>query len=534
MVMNWILVAFALGFLLSRVGLPPLVGYLIGGFLLKFVGLDEGVDTLKFIADAGITLLLFSVGLKLKLGTLARPEVWGVASGHMLVTVLLYGGGIYLLSLAGVPLFDQLNLGLALIVAFALSFSSTVFAVKVLEEKGEMDSRHGRIAIGILIMQDIAAVVFMAFAAGKVPTVWALLLLLLIPSRPLLMRTMDLAGHGEMLLMFGLALAIGGAEVFEAVGVKGDLGALMLGLLVSTHPKASELSHTLMGFKDLFLVGFFLTIGLSGTPSVMLLVVALGLVLVMAFKTALFYWLLTRFRLRARTSALTSLSLTNYSEFGLIVGVIAVHNGWLSADWLIVIAIALAISFVVASPLNTLSHQLYRRFHDPLVRFEGSVRLPDDRPIEASDARVVVFGMGRIGLGAYRSMREHYGDVVVGIDSDPTVVEALEQKGFRVINGDGTDSDFWAKVPSDSEVELVLLALPNAEANLDVAQQLAASPYQGKVGAAVKFEDEIAPLREAGAQAVFNLYDEAGAGFAEHVTEALRTDTCIDSVNSPA
>ena len=215
MVMSWILVAFVLGFALSQMGLPPLVGYLIGGFVLNVAGMDEGRELLVRLSDAGITLLLFSIGLKLKLRTLARPEVWGVATGHMAITVLLFGTLIFALGWLGVPLLEQLDLRLSLLLAFALSFSSTVFAVKVLEEKGEMDSRHGRIAIGILIVQDIAAVVFIAFAAGKVPTPWALLLLFLIPARPLLMHIMARVGHGEMLLMFGLALAIGGAHVLK-------------------------------------------------------------------------------------------------------------------------------------------------------------------------------------------------------------------------------------------------------------------------------------------------------------------------------
>ena len=517
MVLNWILVAFALGYVLTRMGLPPLVGYLIGGFALNFFGLTEGSDVLERISEVGITLLLFSVGLKLKLSTLARAEVWGVASVHMLITVLLFGGLITLLATAGLSMFAGLDLVTALVLGFALSFSSTVFAVKILEEKGEMDSRHGRVAIGILIMQDIAAVVFMAFAAGKVPTPWALLLLLLIPARPLLARVLANAGHGEMLLMFGLALAVGGAHVFDMVGIKGDLGALVLGVVISNHPKASELSHSLMGFKDLFLVGFFLTIGLSGTPSVEMLWVALGLSVLVGLKTLGFYWLLTRFKLRARTSVLASLSLANYSEFGLIVGAIAVGNGWLSADWLIVIAIALSISFVVASPLNALSHEFYRRYHDWLLRFESPLHLADDKPIAADGARVVIFGMGRVGLGAYQTLKKKFGDGVVGIDSDPTLVEALQQRGCRVILGDGTDSDFWAKVPKDSKVELVMLALPNFDANLDVAHQLASSPYQGRVAATVKFEDEIEPLRDAGVHEVFNIYDEAGVGFAEHV-----------------
>ena len=95
----WILVAFILGFAVNRVGLPPLVGYLIAGFVLQALGV-EGGETLEKIADLGVTLLLFSIGLKLRLGSLAKSEIWAGASIHMIVTVIVFGAGIYVLSLS--------------------------------------------------------------------------------------------------------------------------------------------------------------------------------------------------------------------------------------------------------------------------------------------------------------------------------------------------------------------------------------------------------------------------------------------------
>lgn len=96
----WILVAFILGFAVYRVGLPPLVGYLIAGFVLQALGV-EGGDTLERIADLGIMLLLFSIGLKLRLRSLLKPEIWAGASIHMVVTIIVFGAGIYALSLSG-------------------------------------------------------------------------------------------------------------------------------------------------------------------------------------------------------------------------------------------------------------------------------------------------------------------------------------------------------------------------------------------------------------------------------------------------
>lgn len=132
-----------------------------------------------------------------------------------------------------------------------MSFSSTVFAIKVLESKREMSSRHASTAIGILIMQDITAVVFLAVSTGKVPSLWSMpVVLSLIITRPVLVRLMLQCGHGELLALFGVLMTVAGYNGFEMVGLKGDLGALVFGMLLAAHPKASELSDKLLGFIE--------------------------------------------------------------------------------------------------------------------------------------------------------------------------------------------------------------------------------------------------------------------------------------------
>ena len=364
-----IIIAFALGFAARQVRLPPLVGYLVAGFAIKASGVEGGAVIVE-LADVGVLLLLFSIGLKLKLRSLIKPEVWAGASIHMLIVVLVFGIGIFLLATAGLSKFAALDFKLALLIAFALSFSSTVFAVKILEEKGEMASMHGRVAIGILIIQDIAAVIFITASTGKLPSPWALLVpVVLFAARPLLFKLMDRCGHGELVILFGLFLAlVAGADGFEMVGLKPDLGALILGMLVAGHPKASETASALFSLKEIFLVGFFLSIGLKGLPDFEAVGIAALFVLLTPFKMALFFLLLTRFRLRARTALLGSFSLATYSEFGLIVGYIGETAGWISSEWLVIIAIALSTTFVLASPLNATAHSLYNRLTDHLKR----------------------------------------------------------------------------------------------------------------------------------------------------------------------
>lgn len=517
----WISLAFFLGFFAKHVGLPPLVGFLATGFVLNYLGIASG-EMLQKLADLGITLLLFTVGLKLNLKVLIRPQVWSVTALHILIIIALFGTAIFGLALMSVPLFSGLDLKLSLMVAFALSFSSTVFVVKSLEEKGEMKSLHGRIAIGILVMQDLAAVVFLAASTGKLPSPWALLLFLLIPLRPLFHHLLQKTGHGELLILYGLVLALGGAELFELGGVKDDLGALIMGVLISTHPKSEEMSKSLLGFKDLFLVGFFLSIGMSGQLSLDALIIGFLLVPLVFAKSTLFFALMTRFKLRARTSLLATLNLTNYSEFGLIVAAIGVANGWMDAEWLVVIAIALSLSFVIAAPLNNIDDRIYSQFRDFWMRFQSKERLPDDTLLDTLGATIAIFGMGRVGIGAYDKMRELHGETVVGVDFDSELIKRHQAEGRKALHGDPSDADFWDKIEQDHSIELVMLALPNLQANLDALEQLREISFSGRISAMARFLDEEKLLRQAGATSVFNIYTEAGAGFAEHVEAQSR------------
>lgn len=510
--------AFVLGAVVSRIGLPPLVGYLIAGFVLNSLGVEAG-DRLEEIANAGVTLLLFTIGLKLKLKSLASPDVWAGATLHMLITVVVFGVGVWMLGVAGLSAFNDLDWKICLLIAFALSFSSTVFAVKVFEEKKEMASRHAVTAVGILIMQDIIAVVFLAVSSGKTPTPWALALIVaLFLIRPFLLRFMSQIGHGELLMLLGILMPAAGYGSFEVVGLKGDLGALVFGMLIAAHPKASELAKALLSFKDLFLVGFFLNIGISGSPTLATVGIAILLAMVMPIKAAFFFGILTRFKLRARTSLLASLSLANYSEFGLIVAAIGVANGWIGADWLVTLAIALSCTFIMAAPANSMAHAIYARWSDRLRRFESTERVSEDAPIDTGNATVAVIGLGGIGTAAYDEMRRRYGDVVLGIDFSKATVEQHRKQGRLVALGDASDSDFWERAdPANTSVSLVMLTLPDPKASAFAIRQMKERGFSGQITASVRYDDEAAELKEAGINAAYVIYEEAGVGFADHV-----------------
>lgn len=520
MELAFILAAFlgGAGALLLR--LPPLVGFLAAGFVLNALGYRL-TPTLETLADLGVTLLLFTIGLKLNVRTLMRREVWAGASLHMLTSTGLLVVLLSLLKLTGLALLQGNDWQTLLILGFALSFSSTVFAVKVLEERSEAQSFYGRLAIGVLIIQDIFAVLFLTASTGELPSLWALALFLLLPAAPLLRWAMERVGHGEMQILFGVLLALVlGYGLFDALGVKGDLGALIIGMLLAPHKSAAGLAKSLFHMKELFLVGFFLSIGLIALPTWELLGLALVLLLLIPLKSTLFLLIFSLFRLRTRTATLSTLSLSNYSEFGLIIAALATAQGWFDPQWLVVLSISVASSFVLAAPLNRMSESVYRWLDTYLPKHPPERLHLADRPIELGDAQAVVMGMGKIGRGAYQRLQNHYGLKVLGIDNDAEKVQRLQAEGYALIEGDAVDSDFWEKLIVCEQLRIVILAMPSHHGNLYAIEQLGHRELPAKIAAIVEYPEEIQALRDQGADAVFHVYDEAGLGLADSVAEA--------------
>lgn len=515
----WIAVAYLLGFIVSQIGLPPLVGFLLAGFILNMAGVSGG-EFLHEMADLGVTLLLFTIGLKLNVRQLLRPEVWGVATAHMVAISLGIASTLWLLAGFGIPMLSDLSPASALLLAFALSFSSTVFAVKVFEEKGGLGSQYGRVAIGVLIVQDIAAVIFLAASTAKLPSPWAIATIVgLIAARPLLILLLRRAGHGELLILFGLVLALGGSTLFEQVDLKGDLGALFLGVLLAQHPKASELSKSLLSLKDLFLVGFFLSIGIAASPTPVTFGIAMLLLLLVPLKVLLFHLLFTRFRMRTRSATFASLSLANFSEFGLIVCAIAVDNGWLAPAWLGIMAIAVVLSFITASPVNTYSNAIHQRLAPWLARLEQHERLPEDQLLPLGETRVLICGMGRIGSGAYQHMLTLYAPQhIAGIDFDEDKAHRRRDNQWNIFWGDSSSPDFWQRIDKrDHQLKQILLCMPNHQANLKTAEAIRAWGFKGRIAAVMKYPEEEERLRRAGVDATFNIYADTGGSFARHV-----------------
>lgn len=509
----FLFIAFIFGFACKIIKMPPLIGYLVAGFVLNGMGYSLN-DSLSTIANLGITIMLFTIGLKLNVKDLGKTEIWFSSISHALIWVVVVCLLALLLLNLSLPYVSELSMQQAALIGFALSFSSTVCVVKILEESGESKTRHGKIAIGILIVQDILAVLFLVAATGKLPSIYAFALFLLIPLAPILRKLLEEAGHGELLPLSGLVFALGGYFLFDLVGVKGDLGALIFGVLLAKSTKAAELSKSLLAFKDLFLIGFFLTIGLTALPNIEMVLIALLFSFLLPLKYLLFFALFAGTRLRARTSYLSSLVLSNFSEFGLIVVAVAVSTGMLGDDWLVIMALSVSFSFVLSSLLYKRSHAHYAGIKDTLKRFQSRKILQEDRYPCMRDAEILVIGMGRVGKGAFNAIDSTLGSAVWGMDADLERVNKLKAEGKNTIVGDGENIDLWENLDL-SNIKLVLLALPSIEDSSNITSQLRHAKYAGQIAAIARYEDEVEPLLNKGVDRVFNFFTDAGLGFAE-------------------
>lgn len=513
-----IALAFAAGLLFKRLGMPPLLGYLLAGFAAAELGLGNA-ELINIIADFAIVLLLFTIGLKLNAGDLLSPHVWAVASLHTAIVVPTIAVILFFIPTLTMAL-PEVSAGSAAVLALALSFSSTVFAVKIFEDRGEVASLHAQVAIGILIIQDLFAVAYLLFSMGKFPSPWAVAILLALPLlRLALVRMLRLAGHGELLILFGITVALCSAQLFELVNLKGGLGALVFGVLLSKHGKSVELYKSLMGFKDIFLTAFFLSVGYYGMPSGAMLLVAVVLTALIVMRPLIYFSLMLLFRLRARTAFLASLSLTNYSEFGLIVAAIAVQIGALSPQWLTTLAVAMALSLFVAAPANAYAHRWYIRYADYFQRFERQNLITQERSVDLGEADVLVFGMGRIGAGAYEYLIKENVQQIIGVDESSEKVLKLQAEGVRCVHGDVSDGEFLRRAHLQRR-KLILVSLSKHEENVDVVNLLRQLHYTGRISVICHFPDQARELQEMGCT-TFNLYAEAGHGFAERAMETV-------------
>jgi Kef-type K+ transport system membrane component KefB len=378
--------ATLLGIAAYKVRQPVILGYLVAGAI---VGPEVGVGwvsdphSIETISEIGLILLLFIIGLELDLKQIAAAgrKLFVVGIGQFLCCVLL---GLGAFALAGYGL-SATDMG-ALYLALACALSSTALVAKILYDKSECDTLPGRMTLGILVVQDMWAILVLSLqpnfadpriaALGK--AIGASLLLLLggfLASKYLLRRVYGwVSASPEMVLAVSLGWCMAVAGAAGLLGVSMEMGALIAGLSISTFPYSKHVTEKCLPLRDFFLTLFFVSLGMKivAPEPAMLLATALIVLFVVATRFATIYPLLALMRSGRRTCFITSLNLSQISEFSLVVVSLGVSYGHVGADLMALVIYAMATSCILSSYAMKYNHQIFRLFDRRRASGEGA------------------------------------------------------------------------------------------------------------------------------------------------------------------
>lgn len=522
---------------------PLIVSFIAVGIIAgpSVTGLVRAHEPIELLADLGIAVLLFLVGLKLDI-KLVR------ALGLVALTAGL--GQIAFTAVIGYLLALQLGLDpvASLYIAIALAFSSTIIVVKLLSDRREIDSLHGRIALGILVVQDLVVVMAMialsAIGVGGeegatladvgLIVIYGIAMLAFVAvfirylADPLIQR---LAVTPELLVCFAIGWAALFAAIGDFLGFSMELGGLLAGISLASTSFREAIAARLASLRDFLLLFFFVALGsqidlsLIGQQIVPALVLSFFVLVgkplvVLAIAGALGY--------RKRTGFLAGLTLSQISEFSLIFMAMGVELGQVAPGTLGLVTLVGLLTIALSTYGITYGHQIYTLLDRPLRLFERR-----GTPREGSAAQsakpqhydTILFGLGRFG-GAIGRRLEARGQRVLGIDFSPTAVRRWREEGYSAVYGDASDPEFIANLDLEgvgwvvTSVPELIAGVTHDDTRLALIHALRLREFTGKVAITCHRPADGEWLRESGADLVLLPFQDAADQAAELLTGA--------------
>lgn len=490
-------VAAAIGAIALWLRQPLIVAFILVGILVGPAGLNwvHALDQLDLFAKLGIGLLLFVVGLKLdpRLIRAVGPVSIVAGLGQMAITAAL---GYLLAHSLGMTSLH------AFYVAAALTFSSTIIIVKLLSDKREIDALHGRIALGILIMQDIVVIVLMigvtAYGAGSQELQFGkqilnvvgkgvgFLVLVAIVTRYLLPPLLrSLARWPELLSLFAIAWAIGLASLGTGLGFSLEVGAFVAGVALASAPYRAMLAARLVSLRDFLLLFFFIDLGVHVDLSQ--LAAALGPALLLSLfvligKPIMIMALVGAMGYAKRTTATVGLAMGQISEFSLILAALGLGLGHIDEPVMGLITLVGLITIGFSTYMILYAGRLYEWIAPALGIFGRTMKHPEESlggdGANHLSAEAIVFGLGRYGRNLAQQLQQH-GLTVLGVDFDPERVRFWHHKGLPTLYGDVEDSELFHALPL-SGAQWVVNTIPEQDRSLVLLHALKLYGFLGR------------------------------------------------------
>ncbi|MDX9701666.1 MAG: cation:proton antiporter [Candidatus Auribacterota bacterium] len=540
--------ATILGIVGKKLRQPLLIMFLATGILSgpSCLGLIGSYDQIELLAHMGISLLLFIVGLKLdlKLIRTTGPVALATGLGQIIFTSAI--GFVIALSL-GIPVLSSAY------VAVALTFSSTIIIVKLLSDKKEIDSLHGQIAIGFLIVQDIAAILALVglttfgqqvsgetsfFVSSILITLKGLgfLAVIALLMRYVLPRLVGRLAHSnELLTLFAIAWAVFLGAGSELLGFSKEVGAFLAGISLASTSYRDSIGARLTSIRDFLLLFFFIalgarldwsTVGSQVNSAVLLsLFVLIGNPLIVLVIMGIMGY-------RRRTGFLAGLTVAQISEFSLIVAALGLSIGHINQETMGLITLVGGITIFASTYMILYSGSLYRILSGPLKIFElrnpyretSIDELKDDTSVD-----VILVGLGNYGSGLaeYLLRRDK---IIIGVDFDPGALEKWRSRGISVLYGDMADPDIHDQLPL-RKARWIVSTVRSKELNSALLHNLKNLGYTGNVALTATNKHEAAEFENMGAKVIFRPFADAAEQAADTLVYAM--DFLPENVNWP-
>lgn len=527
-----LVMAAIIGFIGIILRQPLIVSFIAVGLIAGPSALDvvQSDAQISLLSELGIAVLLFLVGIKLDIKLIRSLGAVSLMTGLGQVAFTSVFGFLIGLALGLDPL-------TSLYVAIALTFSSTIIVVKLLSDKHEIDSLHGQIALGFLIVQDLVVVLAMivlsaigigsgegqgsdnilAVLGSGIVLVGLVVLFVRYAANPLTER---LARAPELLVIFAIAQAAIFAAIGDVVGLGKEVGGLLAGVSLASTAYRETIAARLAPLRDFLLLFFFIALGatldlsLLGThitdAIVFSLFVLIGNPLIVL---AIMGWM----GYRKRTGFLAGLTVAQISEFSLIFIAMGLTLGHVNQDALGLVTMVGLVTIAASTYMITYSHQLYALFEPLLGVFErkGTPREPSDgTPEGTSRYNVLVFGLGRFGTAIGMRLKNRGLDVL-GIDFNPLAVRRWRALGLDTEYGDVTDPEFVAGLPfagADWMVSTVPVhptGLSHADARMTLIQAARAAGFRGRIAVTSHSKPDTEDLLTSGADIVLEPFQDA-------------------------
>lgn len=534
-----LVLATAAGVVAMRLRQPLIVAFILVGVAVGPAGVSwvSADSTMELLARLGLAILLFLVGLRLDLHMIRNTGPVAVITGlsQMLLTSALGYLAALALGMSGMTAFY---------VAVAITFSSTIIIVKLLSDKRELDHLHGRIALGILIVQDIVVVLVMialtaygsdeggglgaGIAAvalkgvGLLATVWALTRLVL----PWLMP--QIARSQELLVVFGVAYAVSVASFSEWLGFSSEVGAFLAGVSLASTQFRDALGARLVSLRDFLLLFFFLNLGagldLTGAAGQLVDAVVLSCI-VLLVKPLIVIGIMAVMRYPVRVGFLVGLPLAQISEFSLILAALGLSLGHISAATVSLITVVGLITIAASTYLTMYADRIFELSKRWLSSLERSHRRAENTDLQ-DDFDIILFGLGRFGSHLAERLT-NAGHRVLGVDFDPHGVNAHRRSGVATTFGSAEDLDLLEALPLD-RAKYVISAIPVLQTNLALLQGLRQHDYAGAVALTAHTRRDAELLRATGVDIVLEPFSAAAHSTSATLHDLLTSDADTD------